>query len=114
MKNIYYTRIFGALMTIEPMYYDAKNPIPSVFVVADLQNDNVQFARIPINAIASDKNRFNKATNLSTQRLKRHFLARVADADDFFDNAPDMTKIAEIPTLPKIAELLDKQIIVPK
>lgn len=108
----YYVNMFGGLMTITPMFYSEDTVEPSVFVLADVNEDeDPVFARIPIRAIVYAQNakkalkRF-KASGLSKQRLTKHFLLRVADENDFFDHAPAMSKVAELPTLDKIEQLL--------
>ena len=70
----YYTKIFGTVMTVTPVYYEFEKGQHFVYVLGDVndEKETVQLIRMGADMLATHKRRF-KPNNYSRQRLGIHF-----------------------------------------
>lgn len=104
----YYTWLFGKLMTVTPVYYEYQNGEHFVHLYGDSilkQTEDgedeavIQLVRASVDMVSADKNRFNKKTLRSTQRLGIHFRNTLPYLPD---NVKPITQIPEREVLEKV------------
>lgn len=101
-RKAYYTKIFGQVMEIIPVYYEFENDEHLVYVLADIQDENVQMVRMGVNMVATHRRGF-KPNNYSKQRLGIHFQTTLP-----YVPKESVTKSTQIPTMQVIQDVLAK------